>query len=128
MIYKIIKNLILQMKNSYRNNNSKLIVNYNEKIITAINFLFKEGLISGFDIYLKKNKLFIIIHLKINTTVAFYKRIAMTKQSKLLTSKNVNFITKNYNIIALNKNNKNLAELKIFDARLSTAQLLCFLR
>lgn len=128
MIYKIIKNLILQMKNSYRNNNSKLIVNYNEKIITAINFLFKEGLISGFDIYLKKNKLFIIIHLKINTTVAFYKRIAITKQSKLLTSKNVNFITKNYNIIALNKNNKNLAELKIFDARLSTAQLLCFLR
>lgn len=128
MIYKIIKNLILQMKNSYRNNNSKLIVNYNEKIITAINFLFKEGLISGFDIYLKKNKLFIIIHLKINTTVAYYKRIAMTKQSKLLTSKNVNFITKNYNIIALNKNNKNLAELKIFDARLSTAQLLCFLR
>lgn len=128
MIYKIIKNLILQMKNSYRNNNSKLIVNYNEKIITAINFLFKEGLISGFDIYLKKNKLFIIIHLKINTTVAFYKQIAMTKQSKLLTSKNVNFITKNYNIIALNKNNKNLAELKIFDARLSTVQLLCFLR
>ena len=128
MIYKVIKNLILQMKNSYRNNNSKLIVNYNEKIITAINFLFKEGLISGFDIYLKKNKLFIIIHLKINTTVAFYKRIAMTKQSKLLTSKNVNFITKNYNIIALNKNNKNLAELKIFDARLSTVQLLCFLR
>lgn len=128
MIYKIIKNLILQMKNSYRNNNSKLIVNYNEKIITAINFLFKEGLISGFDIYLKKNKLFIIIHLKINTTVAFYKRIAMTKQSKFLTSKNVNFITKNYNIIALNKNNKNLAELKIFDARLSTVQLLCFLR
>lgn len=128
MIYKIIKNLILQMKNSYRNNNSKLIVNYNEKIITAINFLFKEGLISGFDIYLKKNKLFIIIHLKINTTVAYYKRIAMTKQSKLLTSKNVNFITKNYNIIALNKNNKNLAELKIFDARLSTVQLLCFLR
>ena len=128
MIYKIIKNLILQMKNSYRNNNSKLIVNYNEKIITALNFLFKEGLISGFDIYLKKNKLFIIIHLKINTTVAFYKRIAMTKQSKLLTSKNVNFITKNYNIIALNKNNKNLAELKIFDARLSTVQLLCFLR
>ena len=79
-------------------------------------------------LYLKKNKLFIIIHLKINTTVAFYKRIAMTKQSKLLTSKNVNFITKNYNIIALNKNNKNLAELKIFDARLSTVQLLCFLR
>ena len=52
----------------------------------------------------------------------------MTKQSKLITSKNVNFITKNYNIIALNKNNKNLAELKIFDTRLSTAQLLCFLR
>jgi ribosomal protein S8 len=105
MFYKIIQQLLTQIKNACVVNKSKIIVNYCSNTGLLLRLLKKEGFIRGSKLVIKNKKLQTVVYLKfnkrINPAVSSTKNISKIMHTNPVSTENANSLYRNFNFVIL---------------------------
>jgi|Transcript_11481 ribosomal protein S8 len=110
MYYKIMRQLLAQIKNACNTKKSTITINYSINVGLVLNFLKNSGFIRGSQLIFTHKYPKVKVYLKFDKfhqpCINSIRNISRTLQASPITSENKNLLYRNFNVVALNGINK----------------------